>query len=133
MGVTEAVKGASLGTMVADFPAQGEGLLAVSEGLVVGPEQSVIPASVVEGPCLAAAVTGGTEQGDGPQVVRDRLCEAVLIPEQAAEPGVSIGLADRVAQFREQVKGLPQVGVRLVASAKPPAGNADAGMRVSLA
>ena len=100
---------------------------------MVGPEQSVIPASVVEGPCLAAAVTGGTEQGEGPQVVRDRLCEAVLIPEQAAQPGVSFALADRVAQFREQVQSLLKVGVSLVVTAKPPAGNAEARMRVSLA
>jgi len=65
MSVAEAIKRVSFATVVADFPAQGEGLLALSQGLVVVPEQGVNPANIVEGLRLAAAVTGGTEQGEG--------------------------------------------------------------------
>jgi hypothetical protein len=70
--------------VVAGFPAQGKRLVAVSEGLVVLPEQGVIPASEVEGSCLAAAITGGTEQGESLLVVPERLCEAVLMLRHAA-------------------------------------------------
>ena len=54
MSVAEAIKRVSFATVVADFPAQGEGLLALSQGLVVVPEQGVNPANIVEGLRLAA-------------------------------------------------------------------------------
>jgi hypothetical protein len=60
VGVAEAVKSASLVTRDADFPDQGEGLFAVSDGLVVVPEQGVMPASVVEGVPLEYSVDGLT-------------------------------------------------------------------------
>jgi len=60
VSVAKAFKGGSLATMVADMPVQDEGLFAVSQALVVVPEQDVNPARVVQGLCLASAITGGT-------------------------------------------------------------------------
>src|SRR5215475_6817654 len=97
VSVAEAIKCVSLAAGVADVPLQGEGLLAVSEGLVMVPEQGMMPAGVVENPCLATAVTGGAEQGDGLLVVQERFCEAVLMLKYAAQLAMNLALAGRVA------------------------------------
>src|ERR1044071_723898 len=102
--------------------AQCKGLLAVSESLLVVPEQGVMPANVVKGLRLAAAVTGGTEKGEGLLVVPERVREAVLVLNHAAQHGMNLTLPGCVVQFREQGQSLLKMGVSLVVTAKPAAG-----------
>jgi hypothetical protein len=117
---------------VAEFSEQGKGLLAVDQGLVVVVKQGVTPCDVAQGVSLPALVEG-TVPRQGLLGAAERSVVAALELEPPDEGAKRIGQPALVAELTEQVQRLPQVGARLVVTAKQPVADPEGLMHVGFA
>src|ERR1700729_42014 len=121
-GVADAGGPPGLGCPPASLAAQGEGLLAVREGLVEVAELTEIPADAVEGIGLAHLVAGGGVQLEGLPGLVGSSGVLSLAAEHVREAQMHVSLPAAVAPLPEQPHGVPEMGVRVVMAGEPYGG-----------
>jgi hypothetical protein len=122
LGKAEAVRSESLAVAGAKLAVQEQGLLAERACLLPVAEPELAIADIIQRVGLPSLVTDGSEQGEGPLGVAERVAGEFFVVGHIAQGLIGAGLASPVAELPAQVKALGQVGAGLVVVTEPGAG-----------